>query len=106
MKSGFGAHAAAQDGYAKLAAHYSFEPIFCNPASGNEKGLVENLVGYIRRNVCMPLPRVNDLEELNGKLLSDCVKYLNHQMEGRPTKVGPMLHGNQFSHNNLRKLYS
>ncbi len=91
VKSGFGAHAAAQDGYAKLAAHYGFKPIFCNPASGNEKGLVENLVGYIRRNVCVPLPRVNDLEELNGKLLSDCVKYLNHQVEGRPTKAGPML---------------
>ena len=53
VKSGFGAHAAAQDDYSKLAAHYGFQPVFCNPASGNEKGLVENLVGYIRRNVCM-----------------------------------------------------
>ena len=66
MKSGFGAQAAAQDDYSQLAAHYGFEPVFCNPASGNEKGLVENLVGYIRRNVCVPLPRVKSLDELNA----------------------------------------
>lgn len=40
VKSGFGAHAAAQDDYKQLSAHYGFEPVFCNPASGNEKGLV------------------------------------------------------------------
>ena len=47
-KDGFGAHARKQAGYAALAAHYGFEAVFCNPASGNEKGLVEGLVGYIR----------------------------------------------------------
>ena len=91
VKSGFGAHAAAQDDYSQLAAHYGFEPIFCNPASGNEKGLVENLVGYIRRNVCVPLPRVKNLEELNAKLLAKCTQYLNHQIDGRPAPVGTML---------------
>lgn len=50
VKDGFGVHAKSQDYYAALAAHYGFEAIFCNPASGHEKGLVENLVGYIRRN--------------------------------------------------------
>ena len=91
VKSGFGAQAAAQDDYSQLAAHYGFEPIFCNPASGNEKGLVENLVGYIRRNVCVPLPKVKSLEELNAKLLAKCTQYLSHQIEGRPDKVGVML---------------
>lgn len=91
VKSGFGAQAAAQDDYSQLAAHYGFQPIFCNPASGNEKGLVENLVGYIRRNVCVPLPRVKNLEELNAMLLEKCVQYLNHQVDGRPSKVGVML---------------
>ena len=91
VKSGFGAQAAAQDDYKHLSAHYGFEPIFCNPASGNEKGLVENLVGYIRRNVCVPLPKVKSLDELNGKLLEKCVRYLEHQIEGRPATVGTML---------------
>ena len=91
VKSGFGSHAAAQDDYAQLAAHYGFKPVFCNPASGNEKGLVENLVGYIRRNVCVPLPKVKNLDELNAKLLEQCLKYQGHKVESRPDKVGEML---------------
>ena len=91
VKSGFGAHAAAQDDYKQLSAHYGFEPVFCNPASGNEKGLVENLVGYIRRNVCVPLPKVKNLEELNVKLLEKCVHYLDHKIDSRPAPVGIML---------------
>ena len=55
VKSEFGTQAAAQDDYSQLAAHYGFEPIFCNPASGGEKGLVEILVSYIWCNVCVPL---------------------------------------------------
>ena len=91
VKSGFGAHAAAQDDYSQLSAHYGFTPVFCNPASGNEKGLVENLVGYIRRNVCVPLPKVKNLEDLNGKLLEKCVHYLEHKVDSRPAPVGVML---------------
>ena len=48
-------------------------------------------MGYIRRNVCVPLPRVKNLEELNAKLLAKCTQYLNHQVEGRPARVGVML---------------
>ena len=55
VKDGFGAHARKQSGYAALSVYYSFEAIFCNPASENEKGLVEGLIGYIRRNVCVPI---------------------------------------------------
>ena len=91
VKSGFGAHAVAQEDYAQFAAHYGFEPVFCNPASGNEKGLVENLVGYIRRNVCVPLPRVRSLEELNAKLLEQCAKYQTHRVDNKPASVGEML---------------
>lgn len=65
--------------------------MFCNPSSANEKGLVENLAGYIRRNVCMPLPRGGTLDELNGKLLEQCAKYLNHRVEGKTADVGQML---------------
>ncbi|MDE8691708.1 IS21 family transposase, partial [Faecalibacterium sp. DFI.5.82] len=62
-----------------------------NPASGNEKGLVENLVGYIRSNVCVPLPQVDSLEDFNTKLLEQCAKYLNHKIDGRSQEVGKML---------------
>ena len=91
VKDGFGAHAKKQAGYTALAAHYGFEAVFCNPASGNEKGLVEGLVGYIRRNVCVPIPRTETLEQLNEMLLSKCCSYLRHQVRGKEADVGTLL---------------
>lgn len=90
VKEGFGAHAKKQDGYAKLSAHYGFEAVFCNPASGNEKGLVEGLVGYIRRNTCVPIPNVSSLDDLNILLEQKCKTYLTHQIRGKDRKVGEM----------------
>ena len=75
VKEGFGLHARATDKYSLFAAHYSFKPVFCNVASGNEKGLVENLVGFSRRNALVPVPRVKDIDELNSMLLKRCLKY-------------------------------
>lgn len=91
VKDGFGAHARKQAGYAALSAHYGFEAIFCNHASGNEKGLVEGLGGYIRRNVCVPVPRSETMEELNFTLLMNCQSYLSHQIRGKKDTVGTML---------------
>jgi hypothetical protein len=55
-------------GFSRFVAHYRFEPVFCNPARGNEKGNVENKVGYSRRNWCVPVSTVNDLDELSAHL--------------------------------------
>lgn len=91
VKDGFGAHARKQAGYAALAAHYGFEAVFCNPASGNEKGLVEGLVGYIRRNVCVPVPKAESMEDLNRMLQEKCLNYLSHQIRGKESSMGKML---------------
>jgi transposase len=40
-----------------LRAHYLFASRFCSPGHGNEKGSVENLVGYVRRNALVPYTR-------------------------------------------------
>ncbi len=56
-------------GFEKFALHYNFESKFCNTASGNEKGNVENKVGYFRRNYLVPIPEVNDLKAFNIELL-------------------------------------
>lgn len=91
VKDGFGAHARKQAGYSALAAHYGFEAVFCNPASGNEKGLVEGLVGFIRRNVCVPIPKIETMQELNRMLQDKCRQYLSHQIRGKEASVGAML---------------
>lgn len=88
VKEGFGLHAKATDGYRAFAAHYAFKTDFCNIASGNEKGLVENLVGYARRNFMVPVPRVKDINELNRQLLNECLNYRNtHKVESRNSTV-------------------
>ena len=88
VKDGFGLHAKATDGYRSFAAHYAFKTDFCNIASGNEKGLVENLVGFARRNFMVPVPRVTSLDELNKKLIQDCRGYRNnHKVESRSATV-------------------
>src|SRR5690606_32655067 len=64
---------------------------FCNPGKGNEKGLVENLVGYSRRNFLVPIQKVPSIEDLNKKLWNDCLKYRsNHTIQGRSHPVNTM----------------
>lgn len=92
VKEGSGKQAVTQEGYAAFAAHYCFVPVFCNVRKGNEKGLVENLVGWGRRNIFVPLPHVQDLNELNALVKERCLGYIaSHKMEGKPATVHDML---------------
>lgn len=79
-----------QDAYGKFKAYYTFESRFCNPDSGHEKGGVEGLVGFARRNYMVPIPEARSLEELNEKILRQCVAYGNHKMAGRDRKVNEL----------------
>ncbi len=62
-----------QTRFIAFRSYYTFDARFCNPASGNEKGGVEGLVGYARRNFLVPLPEVADFEELNRTLAERCL---------------------------------
>ena len=55
-----------------LANHYLFEPVACTPASGWEKGQVENQVGNIRAWLFTPLARFASFEALNAWLATRC----------------------------------
>ena len=90
VKDGFGSHAKKQEGYTALSAHYGFDALFCNPAEGHEKGLVEGLVGWSRRNVLVPVPHVDSLQELNSLLYERCSNYEKHRIQGKPECVGTM----------------
>lgn len=54
--------------FSQFRAHYRFESRYCNPYSGNEKGSVENAVGFLRRNLLVPVPAFGTLPELNAFL--------------------------------------
>ena len=88
VKEGFGIYAKPQARYLYFSAHYAFGLDFCNPAKGNEKGMVENLVSYARRNFCVPVPRINCIEDFNQKLWNNCLKYReSHKVESRQQQV-------------------
>lgn len=54
--------------FAELRSHYLFETRFCNVASGNEKGHVENSVKRMQRSFMTPVPQVANIDELNEHL--------------------------------------
>jgi len=58
--------------FSSLRAHYLFDSHFCRPAQAHEKGAVENLVGYVRRNALVPVPAFPSWEDLNCHLLAWC----------------------------------
>lgn len=76
-----------QEGFQKFKAYYSFASRFCNPASGHEKGGVEGIVGFARRNYMVPVPEAASLAELNEKILEQCLTYGSHTMAGRTQSV-------------------
>jgi transposase len=61
--------------FLRMCGHYLVEPTACTPASGWEKGQVENQVGVVRERFFAPRLRVASYEELNAWLLDRCVAY-------------------------------
>lgn len=56
------------DEFQQFAIHYGFQVQVCNPASGHEKGSVENKVGYVRYNFFSETPIMKDFTSLNHEL--------------------------------------
>jgi transposase len=69
-------------------SHWGFQSEFCNPASGHEKGGVENEGGYFRRNHLVPIPVARDWAHLNELLLEGCRQDEHRTLAGRTETVG------------------
>jgi transposase len=61
--------------FMQMCGHYLVEPVACTPASGWEKGQVENQVGLVRERFFTPRLRVKNYEELNAWLAERCVSH-------------------------------
>ena len=55
--------------FSELQSHYVFANQFGRPGKGNDKGKVEGLIGWARRNLLVPVPRAASLAALNEQLL-------------------------------------
>src|ERR1700692_1866873 len=61
--------------FLQMCSHYLVDPVACTPASGWEKGQVENQVGVVRERFFTPRLRFKNLDELNAWLLDKCIAY-------------------------------
>jgi transposase len=68
--------------FSELQSHYLFAEKFGHPAKGNDKGKVEGLIGYARRNFMVPVPRASSWEELNRYLEAACMNRRERRLRG------------------------
>jgi hypothetical protein len=61
--------------FQQMCGHYLVDPVACTPASGWEKGQVENQVGVLRRRFFVPRPKFKSFAELNAWLGDRCIAY-------------------------------
>ena len=77
--------------FSELQSHYLFLDRFGRPGKGNDKGKVEGLVGLIRRNYLVPMPRAASFDELNAGLLGRCRRRLDDRLRGHDESIGERL---------------
>src|SRR5206468_4957514 len=77
--------------FSELQSHYLFGDRFGRPGKGNDKGKVEGLAGYARRNFLVPIPDVPSFAALNVHLEQRCLERLEHRMRGQTESIGERL---------------
>lgn len=71
--------------FQQMCSHHLVEPVACTPASGWEKGQVENQVGLVRERFFAPRLKVKSYDELNALLADKCIAYAKaHAHPERP----------------------
>lgn len=79
-----------QTSFKTLRSYYLCESQYCNPGKGNEKGGVENDVGYVQRNFMTPILKVNSYQELNALLWKACQENVNRHVRGKAAPVAAL----------------
>ena len=74
--------------FSELVSHYLFEDRFGRPGKGNDKGKVEGMVGYTRRNFMVPKPRFASFDDLNDYLAQQCRKRMADKLRGHKGTIG------------------
>ena len=77
--------------FSELQSHYLFADRFGRPGKGNDKGKVEGLVGYVRRNFFVPVPRFGSWEALNSHLEEFCRSRMSDRLRGHDETIGERL---------------
>ncbi len=73
--------------FAELQSHYLFDDRFGRPGKGNDKGKVEGLVGFVRRNFMTPLPVADSFDAFNARFLDACAKRRQATLRGHAATI-------------------
>lgn len=79
-----------QTAFVAFRSYYCYKPEFCNLAKGSEKGGVEGLVKYARRNYLTPILRCESFEKANEYLLEKCNQRDLNTTYGREYTIGEL----------------
>ena len=74
--------------FTELQSHYLFEDRFGRPGKGNDKGKVEGMVGYVRRNFLVPVPSFQSFDALNAHLEERCLARMDSVLRGHDETIG------------------
>ena len=74
--------------FTEVQSHYLFDDRFGRPGKGNDKGKVEGMVGYVRRNFLVPVPSFESFEALNAHLERRCLARMDAQLRGHTETIG------------------
>ena len=74
--------------FTELQSHYLCEDKFGRPGKGNDKGKVEGMVGYVRRNFLVPVPSFQSFEALNTYLEERRLERMDAKVRGRMEIIG------------------
>ena len=73
--------------FLQMCSHHLVEPVACTPASGWEKGQVENQVGLVRERFFTPRLRFKSYDELNAWLLDKCIAWAKAHRPSRAARA-------------------
>lgn len=77
--------------FSAMLSHYVIGDRYGRPGKGNDKGKVEGLVGYARRNFMVPMPRFADWDAFNEYLEEQCRKRQADILRGHKISIGDRL---------------
>ena len=77
--------------FSAMLSHYVIDDRYGRPGKGNDKGKVEGLVGYARRNFMVPMPRFASWEAFNDYLEEQCLKRQGDILRGHKVSIGERL---------------
>lgn len=79
------------DRFSAMLSHYVIKDRYGRPGKGNDKGKVEGLVGFARRNFMVPMPRFDSLEAFNDYLEVMCRRRQSDILRGHSRSIAERL---------------